>query len=57
MQPRIIVAITPQGIEPIEVQANTEGDQAIAEEILNRIRPTLDAIDAVLKRTSTGPRG
>ena len=57
MEPKIIVHITPEGVGPIEIQAHTEREQAIASEILEKIQPCLDVADAILKKTSLGVLG
>lgn len=57
MQSKIILSITLQGLESIDVQADTEQDQVVLEQLLNRIQPCLDVADAILKKTSAGPRG
>jgi len=54
---QVILRITPDGLQPPEVQASDEAEEKAAEEILNRVRPILDAVDAVLRKTSAGPRG
>ncbi len=54
---QIVVRITPEGLQPPEIQASSEAEEKAAEEILSRIRPYLDVADAILKKTSTGARG
>ena len=54
---KIIVTFTPEGIESIRTVADSEQEQTVAEEALDRVRPILDAVVAVLRKTSAGPRG
>jgi len=57
MEPIITIKISAQGVQSIEIQADSERDQAYAELIINQIRPCLDVADAILKKTNVGPRG
>lgn len=57
MGPRAIIIVTPEGVEPPEIQADTEQDQAHMAEALEKIQPCLDVADAIIKKTSAGPRG
>ncbi len=57
MTPKIVVTFTPEGMEPPAIRADTEQEQAAAEELLELIRPCLDVADAILKKSSAGPRG
>ncbi len=43
MNSKIILSITLQGIETIDVNADTEQDQIALEQLLDRIRPCFDA--------------
>ena len=54
---KIVVTFTPEGMNPPVISADSEQDQAAAEELLERIRPCLDVADAILKKSSAGPRG
>lgn len=53
----IVIRITPEGLQPPEIHASSESEEKAADEMLERIRPCLDVADAILKRTSAGPRG
>ena len=53
----IIIRITPEGLQPPEIQAGSESEEKVAIETLEKIQPCLDVADAILKRTSAGPRG
>ena len=53
----IVIRITPEGIQPPEIHADSESEQKAADEILERIRPCLDVADAIIKKGSPGPRG
>ncbi len=57
MQPRIVVIITPQGVESIDIHADTEQDQVVLELLLDRIRPCLDITDAIIRKTDPRPLG
>ena len=57
MSSKIVVTFTLQGMEHPAICADTEQEQAAAEELLERIRPCLDVADAILKKSSAGPRG
>ncbi|MCH7915714.1 MAG: hypothetical protein IH856_22205 [Deltaproteobacteria bacterium] len=57
MNPKLTVHITPRGIEPIEIQAAHEQEQAVAEELLERIRPCFDVADAIIKKMNSGLQG
>ena len=57
MQHRIVVIITPQGVESIDIHADTEQDQVVLEQLLDRIRPCLDVADAIIRKTDPGARG
>ncbi len=57
MQSKIILSITLQGLESIDVQADTEPDQLALEQLLDRIRPCLDVADAIIRKTDPGARG
>ncbi len=57
MNPKIILHLTPEGVEPPQIQASSEQEQAIAMDILEKIQPEIDIIDAILKKTCLGPRG
>jgi len=56
-EPKIIIRIGLAGVESIDIQATSESEERAAVEMLERIRPCLDVVDAILKRTSAGPRG
>ncbi len=53
----IIIRITTEGLQPPEIHANSESEEKAADEMLERIQPCLDVADAILKKTSAGPRG
>lgn len=57
MDSKIIVTFAPQGLASADICADTEKDQAALEELLDSIQPCLDVADAILKKTSAGPRG
>jgi len=54
MGPQIVIRITVEGRQPPEIIATTEAEQKVAEELLARVRPVLDVIDALLGK---GPKG
>ena len=54
---QIVFHVTPEGLQLPEIQASSEAEEKEAEEILNRIRPGLDVVTAILKKGSAGPRG
>ena len=56
-KPKIIVRIGLTSVESIDIQADSEQEQAAAEEALNHIRPCFDVADAILKRSSAEARG
>ena len=53
----IVIRITTEGLQPPEIHANSESEEKAANEILEKIQSCLDVADAILKRTSAGPRG
>ena len=57
MNPKLTVHITPRGVEPVEIQAAHEQEQAAAEELLERIQPCFDVADAIIKKMNSGPQG
>ncbi len=57
MKPKINVLITATGIESIYPVVDNEQEQVTVEEIREKIQPCLDVIDAILKKSSAGPRG
>jgi len=56
-KPSILVVFTSEGMEPPVINADTEQEQVQMEEILRRIQPCLDVADAIIKRSSAGPKG
>jgi len=57
MNPKLILSITLQGIESIDINADTEQDQLVFGQLLDRIRPCFDAVDALIRKTNMGPQG
>ena len=57
MNPKLTVHINARGIEPIEIQDAHEQEQAVAEELLERIRPCFDVADAIIKKMNSGLQG
>ena len=54
---QIVFRLTAGGLKPPEIQVDSEAEERLAAETLERIRPCLDVIDAILKRTGAGARG
>ncbi len=57
MAVELVIRITPEGVKSIEPLASTEQEEKEASALLERIRPCIDVADAIVKRTSAGPRG
>jgi len=56
-RPSILVVFTSEGMESSVINADSEQEQLQMDELLDRIRPCLDVADAILKKTSAGPKG
>ncbi len=56
-QLEIVMRITTEGLQPPEIHADSESEEKAAEEMLERIQPCLDVINAILKKSSAGPGG
>ena len=48
--PRLIIAITPEGVESPVIHADTERDQIQMEGLLMKIAPCLNIADAILQK-------
>ncbi len=57
MAVEVIIRVTRKGMKSIEPLATTEEEEKGVSELLEQIRPCLDVADAILKKTSAGPRG
>jgi len=57
MKPRIVVTFTSEGMKPLVISADTEGEQIQMEEWLEKIQPCLDVADAIIKKGDPGPKG
>ncbi|MCH8054653.1 MAG: hypothetical protein IH857_00670 [Deltaproteobacteria bacterium] len=53
----IVIRITSEGLQPPEIQAGSEAEEKAAIEILEKIQPCVDVADAILRKTSAGPKG
>ena len=53
----IVITLTPEGVELPVIHADTEEAQAQMKGLLGQIKPYLDVVDAIIKKTSAGPRG
>ncbi len=56
-QLEIVIRITTEGVQPPEIHADSESEGKVAEKMLEQIQPCLDVINAILKKSSAGPRG
>ena len=54
---QIVFRLTAEGLKPPEIQADSEAEERLAAETLERIRPCLDVADAILRRTNPGQKG
>lgn len=54
MGPQVIIRITVDGRQSPEIIASNEAEERIAEEMLAKIRPVLNVIDALLGKDPVG---
>ncbi len=56
-KPKIVITFTPERMDSPQIIADTEQEQAVAEELLDRIQPALDVANAIIRKGDPGPQG